>query len=96
MEAQKVQTETNQTAAGAAATSPKASSCRKMKRDDATFIEDVKDHIDEFLHASMAEHKDCFQKTMQQMFGMMKKAAERNSEQQEVESVLPLQTTVSN
>lgn len=94
MEAQKVQTETNQTAA--AATSAEVSSCRKMKRDDASLLEDVKEHIDEFIHASMAEHKDCFKKTLQKMFRMTAKVAERNSEQQEVESVLPLQTTVSN
>ena len=69
MEAQQVQTETNQTAAApaAAATSAEVSTCRKMKRDDATFLEDVKDHIDEFIHASMAEHKDCFKKTMQKV-----------------------------
>lgn len=96
MEAQKVQTETNQTAAAAAAASAEVSSCRKMKRDDASLLEDVKDHIDEFIHASMAEHKDCFKKTLQKMFRMTAKVAERNSEQQEVESVLPLQTTVSN
>jgi hypothetical protein len=42
----------------------KPSSCRKKKNEEATFIEDLKDHIDEFIHASMDEHKACFQKTM--------------------------------
>jgi len=67
MEAQKIQAETNQSAA---ATSPEVSSCRKKKRDDATFLEDVKDHIDEFIHASMAEHTDCFKKTMQKVVSL--------------------------
>lgn len=48
-------------------------SCReKRKSDDATFLEDVKDHIDEFINASMDEHMTCFKKTIQKMFGMSK------------------------
>lgn len=47
-----------------AAAPPAASSCRKKKSDDATFLQDVKDHIDEFIHASMEEHKDCFKKSI--------------------------------
>ncbi|KZV53372.1 hypothetical protein F511_06514 [Dorcoceras hygrometricum] len=70
-------------------------SCRRKKRDDATFLEDVKDHIDEFIHASMDEHKTCFQKTIKKMFGMSKVVAERSSETKEVESSLPLQTTLA-
>ncbi|XP_073311093.1 uncharacterized protein [Primulina huaijiensis] len=70
-------------------------SCRRNKRDDATFLEDVRDHIDEFIHASMDEHKTCFQKTIKKMFGMSKIVAERNSETKEVESSLPLQTTLA-
>lgn len=42
----------------------KPSSCRRKKNEEATFIEDLKDHIDEFIHASMDEHKTCFQKTI--------------------------------
>lgn len=42
-------------------------SCRKKKKDDATFLEDVRDHIDEFIHASMEEHKNCFQKTVKKV-----------------------------
>uniref|UniRef100_A0A7N0T1I0 Uncharacterized protein n=1 Tax=Kalanchoe fedtschenkoi TaxID=63787 RepID=A0A7N0T1I0_KALFE len=41
---------------------PAMTSCRKKKSDDATFLEDLKDHIDEFIHASMDEHKECFKK----------------------------------
>lgn len=44
-----------------------ASSCRKKKSESATFLEDVKDHIDEFIHASMDEHKSCFKKTIQKV-----------------------------
>ncbi|XP_019103315.2 uncharacterized protein LOC104886727 isoform X2 [Beta vulgaris subsp. vulgaris] len=92
MEAQKSGPETKQSAA------PAATSCRKKKSEEAAFLDDLKDHIDEFIHASMDEHKDCFKNTMKKMFGMSKKIAEKEkgSEQQEVESILPLQTTLSN
>ena len=42
-------------------------SCRKKKNEDATFLEGLKDHIDEFMHASMDEHKTCFQKTIKKV-----------------------------
>ncbi|XP_043713835.1 uncharacterized protein LOC122662307 isoform X2 [Telopea speciosissima] len=74
---------------------PPITSCRKKKSDDANFLEDLRDHIDEFIHASMDEHKTCFKKTMQKMFGMSKIVAERSSEPKEVESILPLRTTVA-
>ncbi|XP_011089877.1 uncharacterized protein LOC105170698 [Sesamum indicum] len=74
---------------------PTMASCRKKKNENATFLEDVKDHIDEFIHASMDEHKSCFQKTIKKMFGMSKVVAERSLETKEVESYLPLQTTVA-
>jgi len=42
-----------------------ASSCRKRVKDDnATFFANLKDHMDEFIHASMDEHKTCFKNTM--------------------------------
>ncbi|KAG6777852.1 hypothetical protein POTOM_017691 [Populus tomentosa] len=97
-----------------AALDPAITSCRRKKKDDATFLEDLKDHIDEFIHASMDEHKDCFTKTIKkcnrrvcalvadlrlgfyfQMFGMSKIVAERSGDAKEVESSLPLQTTVA-
>ncbi|RAL37917.1 unnamed protein product [Cuscuta campestris] len=72
------------------------SSCRKKKSESASFLEDVKDHIDEFIHASMDEHKTCFKNTIEKMFGMSKIVAKRNAaEAKEVESALPLQTAVS-
>ncbi|PON57863.1 hypothetical protein PanWU01x14_170760 [Parasponia andersonii] len=89
MESHKTQPE-NQSSA----TKPPATSCRRKKKDEATFLEDVKDHIDEFIHASMDEHKTCFKKTIQKMFGMSKIVAERNAEAEGVESFLPLKTTV--
>nr|CAD1837333.1 unnamed protein product [Ananas comosus var. bracteatus] len=73
-------------------------SCRKKKSESDSFLADVRDHIDEFVDASMDEHKSCFQKTIQKMFGMSKvvaERAERASETKEIESPLPLQTTVS-
>ncbi|KAM3695317.1 hypothetical protein ACJW30_07G120600 [Castanea mollissima] len=90
MEAQKSQPEKQPSPA--ATVTP---SCRTKKNDDAAFLEDLKDHIDEFIHASMDEHKNCFQKTLKKMFGMSKIVAERSPETKEVESSLPLQTTVS-
>lgn len=55
----------------------------------------MKDHIDEFINASMDEHKTCFQKTISKMFGMSKVVAERSANNKEVESSLSLRTVVS-
>ncbi|KAL4326073.1 hypothetical protein GQ457_11G020090 [Hibiscus cannabinus] len=90
METQKSQTEKQ---ASPAAPAQVVKSCRKKKNEEATFLEDLKDHIDEFVNASMDEHKTCFKKTIQKMFGMSKIVAERSAESKEVESVLPLRTT---
>ncbi|CAK8567444.1 unnamed protein product [Lathyrus sativus] len=70
-----------------------ATSCRKKKHEEAAFLEDIKDHIDEFIHASMDEHKTCFQKTIKKMFGLSKVVAEANPAK-EVESSLALQTVL--
>ncbi|KAH6789362.1 hypothetical protein C2S51_004368 [Perilla frutescens var. frutescens] len=77
------------------APTPAMSSCRKKKNEEATFLEDVKDHINEIIHASMDEHKTCFQKTIKKMFSMSKVVAERNMETKEVESSLSLQTKLA-
>ncbi|KAI3716102.1 hypothetical protein L6452_23191 [Arctium lappa] len=78
------------------ASAPEMASCRRKKSEDATFLQDVKDHIDEFINASMDEHKTCFQKTISKMFGMSKVVAERNADnKKEVESSLPLRTVIS-
>ncbi|XP_047323409.1 uncharacterized protein LOC124927105 [Impatiens glandulifera] len=74
---------------------PAMNSCRKKKKDEASFLEDVKDHIDEFINASMDDHKTCFNKTIKKMFGMSKIVAERNAEAKEVEVSLPLKTVLS-
>ncbi|XVF59501.1 hypothetical protein PTKIN_Ptkin07bG0280800 [Pterospermum kingtungense] len=78
-----------------AAPAPVVASCRKKKNEEATFLQDVKDHIDEFIHSSMDEHKTCFKNTIQKMFRMSKVVGERSAESKEVESVLPLRTTMS-
>ncbi|GAB2291260.1 hypothetical protein Dimus_025519 [Dionaea muscipula] len=83
METQKNQPEATPSSA---APTPAVTSCRKKKHEEATFLEDIKDHIDEFIHASMDEHKTCFKKTIQKMFGMSKIVAQRNAESKEVES----------
>ncbi|KAI3902950.1 hypothetical protein MKW92_018302 [Papaver armeniacum] len=73
-----------------------ASSCRKKKSEGASFVADMREHVDEFLSASMDEHKTCFKKTIEKMFGMSKIVAEKNSVSvKEVESSLPLKTTVT-
>ncbi|KAI7748085.1 hypothetical protein M8C21_012874 [Ambrosia artemisiifolia] len=77
------------------ASAPVMESCRRKKSEDATFLQDVKDHIDEFIHASMDEHKTCFQKTISKMFGMSKVVAQKNADNTGVESSLSLQTVVS-
>ncbi|KAJ6681394.1 DIPEPTIDE TRANSPORT ATP-BINDING PROTEIN DPPF [Salix koriyanagi] len=92
METQKSQPEKQQSPASL---DPAVTSCRRKKRDDATFLEDVKDHIDEFIHASMEEHKSCFTKTMKKMFGISRTVADRSADAKEVESSLPLRTIVS-
>ncbi|KAI3774785.1 hypothetical protein L1987_49347 [Smallanthus sonchifolius] len=77
------------------ASPPAMTSCRRKKSEDATFLQDVKDHIDEFIHASMDEHKTCFQKTISKMFGMSKVVAQTSGDNKGVESSLSLQTVVS-
>ncbi|VVA93173.1 unnamed protein product [Arabis nemorensis] len=76
---------------------PAMKSCRNKAKDDASFLEDVKDHIDEFINASMDDHKNCFNKTIKKMFGLSRAVAEKQEadETKGVESFLPLQTTVS-
>ena len=49
---------------------PAISSCWKRKTEGGTFLEDVKEHINEFIRASMDERKACFKKTLQKMFGI--------------------------
>ncbi|KMZ71301.1 hypothetical protein ZOSMA_183G00350 [Zostera marina] len=74
----------------------KINPCRKKKSQNASFIQDIKDHIDEFINASMEDHKNCFKSTMQRMFNMSK-AVEDKSEvtKPQVESSLPLKKAVS-
>ena len=44
-------------------------SCRTKKTEGASFIQDVRDHFDEFVHASMDEHKACFKNTLNKVSG---------------------------
>lgn len=64
METQKIQPEKQ---SSPVAPTPAMTSCRKKKKDDTTFLEDLKDHIDEFVNASMEEHKTCFSKTIKKV-----------------------------
>ncbi|KAL5123847.1 hypothetical protein HKD37_02G004350 [Glycine soja] len=89
------QSQSMDTQKGPSSSAAAVTSCRKKKNEEATFLEDLKDHIDEFINASMDEHKTCFKKTVQKMFGMSKAVAERDTNAaKEVESSLPLQTTL--
>lgn len=64
MDTQKTEQEKSTSSAAAAAP---ITSCRKKKNEQASFLEDLKDHVDEFVHASMDEHKSCFKKTVQKV-----------------------------
>ncbi|KHN12319.1 hypothetical protein glysoja_034411 [Glycine soja] len=92
MDTQKSQPEKQ---SSSAATAPSVTSCQKKKNEEAAFLDDLKDHIDEFIKASMDEHKSCFKKIIQKMFGMSKTVAEGHSNaSKEIQSSLHLQTTV--
>jgi hypothetical protein len=45
-------------------------SCHKKKTNDATFLEDVEEHLDEFINASMDEHKTCFKKIISKVVAL--------------------------
>lgn len=65
-----VDTQTNQTENPPKPEVP-TSSCRKRVTDDnATFFENMKVHMDEFIHASMDEHKTCFKNTMEKVLSL--------------------------
>ncbi|XP_023640556.1 uncharacterized protein LOC17888084 isoform X1 [Capsella rubella] len=70
-----------------------SSSCRKRVNDDnATFFENLKDHMGEFFNASMEEHKTCFKNTMDKIFGKSDAVAEKQAVAKEaVEIHAPLQ-----
>ncbi|KAI5061328.1 hypothetical protein GOP47_0023833 [Adiantum capillus-veneris] len=85
---------------GATASTPQpaaaASSCRKKKSEGVSFVQDVRDHIDEFLNASMDEHVTCFKKTFDKLFKTSQTIAKDPSPAPApVESVLPLESTTS-
>ncbi|CAH8360681.1 unnamed protein product [Eruca vesicaria subsp. sativa] len=68
MDSQKIQTEKEPKAAVSTTTS-----CRKYVNDDnATFLANLKDHFNEFIKASMDEHKTCFKNTIDKIFGSSK------------------------
>lgn len=74
----------------------KINPCRKKKSQNASFIQDIKDHMDEFINASMEEHVNCFKSTMQRMFNMSKAVEDQSGvAKPQVESSLPLKTVVS-
>ncbi|CAA7044808.1 unnamed protein product [Microthlaspi erraticum] len=50
-------------------------SCSKYVKDDnATFLENLKGQMDEFVNASMEEHKACFKHNMDKIFEEVSKA----------------------
>ncbi|KAL9251853.1 hypothetical protein AKJ16_DCAP23960 [Drosera capensis] len=51
---------------------PAVTSCHKKRSEDTTFFKDLKDHFDEFIHASNDERKACLKETVQKMFVMPK------------------------
>ncbi|GJY63197.1 hypothetical protein Tco_0464657 [Tanacetum coccineum] len=98
MATENVQASSTTTAAtSAAAPRPAVNSCRKKRSGDASFIQDVRNHIDEFIHASMDEHKTCLKNTISKLFSSMSKVVTEKdaAEKKGVESSLPLQTVVT-
>ncbi|KAH7416314.1 hypothetical protein KP509_14G085500 [Ceratopteris richardii] len=73
---------------------PEPASCRKKKPEGASFLEDVRTHIDEFLNASMEEHQSCLINTLQKMLGISKAKNAKNSFLGQ-ESILDLKVTTS-
>nr|DAD21646.1 TPA_asm: hypothetical protein HUJ06_023109 [Nelumbo nucifera] len=67
MESQKNQSESRPISAA----TPPITSCRKKKSEDANFLKDLRDHIDEFIHTSMEEHETCFKKTIQKVGSLL-------------------------
>lgn len=56
-----------------------SSSCRKFVKDDnATFLANLKDQINEFVHASMDEHKTCFQNSMNKVLSQLSISPEKS------------------
>ncbi|CAH2061580.1 unnamed protein product [Thlaspi arvense] len=71
MESQNIETENQATPAVAA-------SCRKYASDDnATFLENMKGHFNEFVNSSMEEHKTCFKNTMDKILSQSSMMFER-------------------
>ncbi|KAM1062845.1 hypothetical protein COP2_027765 [Malus domestica] len=71
------------------------SSCsRKKNFGSGSFVENLRDHIHEFLRASMDEHRTCLKETVQKMFERAKLYRENSGGgPNEGEKSLPLQTT---
>ncbi|KAF3439344.1 hypothetical protein FNV43_RR17621 [Rhamnella rubrinervis] len=66
--------------------------CRKKNFGSGSFVSNLKDHIHEFLHASVSEHRMCLKDTIQKMFEMSKAFIEKSTGPTR-ESSPPLQTT---
>ncbi|KAM2667275.1 hypothetical protein EV2_018985 [Malus domestica] len=71
------------------------SSCsRKKNFGSGSFVSNLRDHIHEFLHASLDEHRTCLKETVRKMFERAKLYREKSgSGRNEGEKPLPLQTT---
>ncbi|KAG6511005.1 hypothetical protein ZIOFF_029054 [Zingiber officinale] len=56
---------------------PTTSPCRKKKEPDAGFLDDVKDHLDQFVSTSMDQHRICLKKTIRGMSDYVKLRKQR-------------------
>ncbi|ESQ46072.1 hypothetical protein EUTSA_v10000397mg [Eutrema salsugineum] len=73
-----------------------STSCRKhVKDDNATFLANLKEHFNEFVNASMDEHKTCFKNTMDKIMGRSNAVEEKKVESTEVKIQAPLQAADS-
>ncbi|XP_042380861.1 uncharacterized protein LOC121973511 [Zingiber officinale] len=58
---------------------PTTSPCRKKKEPDAGFLDDVKDHLDQFVSTSMDQHRICLKKTIRGMSDYVKLRKQRKA-----------------
>ncbi|CAK9162340.1 unnamed protein product [Ilex paraguariensis] len=75
------------------APTPTATYCRRNKSDNGSFASNLRDHLHEFIHSPMEEHKACLKANFQKIMG---KFSERTTGPKEGENSLPLDTTVKN
>lgn len=73
----------------------RVSFCQRNKSENGSFVNKLRNHVHEFIHASMDEHKRCLRDTMHKMFNASK-IFEKKGNRSEGEISLPLQSSTRN